>query len=278
MNIETVLEKVNKILPPQPAVKFSVEKGNTGIFDNKIGGVPYFPKDMAYPCGTTGVFAGHPMTLLVQLNFEKIPHIPDFPTKGILQFFVSPDDLYGMSAEQSEMAEQKDFRVIYHETILTDETKLLSPDEIPQYTGEEECFMPFKGEYRLIPHEPETVSPTVHDFRFEDAFVKCYNEIADEPIEDFYDLDDEIVEPLYLSVTSFDAVIGGYPVFTQSDPRFDKRFSDCDTLLFELDSVYLPEQDLNILWGDMGTGCFLIPRENLKKLDFSRVLYNYDCG
>ena len=31
------------------------------------------------------------------------------------------------------------------------------------------------------------------------------------------------------------------------------------------------------MWGDSGTGTFMIPMEKLKALDFSDVIYNFDC-
>lgn len=278
MDIKKVLEKVNEILPPRQAVKFKVERGETGLFDNKLGGTPYFPKNMEYPRGRKSEFKDQPLVLLAQLNFEKLPHIPDFPEKGILQFFIAGDDLYGMAAEcyGEALAGQDDFRVIYHENIITDESQLLSADEIPQYDGDDEELLPFTGEYRLIPGEPEMIAASAQDFRFEEAFLQCYNEIADEPIESLYDLDDETYEQL-AETSPMEAIIGGYPIFTQEDPRSEDSLGDCDTLLFELDSVYDKENGLDILWGDCGTGSFFIPREKLKALDFSRVAYNYDC-
>ena len=33
----------------------------------------------------------------------------------------------------------------------------------------------------------------------------------------------------------------------------------------------------SILWGDCGVANFFIPRANLERLDFSQVLYNWDC-
>lgn len=279
MDIEKVLKRVNDFLPPMPALKFSVAKEKTGLFDSKIGGTPYFPKDMEYPRGKKNVFEGQPLTLLAQLNFDELPSIPDFPTKGILQFFIAADDLYGMSSDYGEgMTKQENFRVIYHETIITDVSKLLSADEIPKYSGDEECYLPFTGEYKLITHEPEMMSSTAYDFRFNETFVKCYNEFADEPIDDLWELDEEICDKLFDLDDTPDAVIGGYPVFAQDDPRFEESLADCDVLLFELDSVYDKEKDIDIMWGDMGTGSFLISRDKLKALDFSRVLYNYDCG
>jgi uncharacterized protein YwqG len=35
--------------------------------------------------------------------------------------------------------------------------------------------------------------------------------------------------------------------------------------------------DDEICWGDDGVGNFLIRAEDLEKLDFSQVIYNYDC-
>lgn len=261
-----------------PAVRLTLEKAETGIFDSKLGGTPYFPKDMEYPRGKKNAFDGQPLTLLAQLNFGELPAIPDFPNKGILQFFIAADDLYGMSATYGgDMVDQDNFRVIYHENVITDESMLLSADEIPKYTGDDECYLPFTGEYRLKPQEPELMPVTSYDFRFAETFVKCYNELADESIEDFWELDDEIAEQLYENENTPDAVIGGYPVFTQDDPRESEELSDCDVLLFEFDSCYDSDAGIDVMWGDNGTGSFMIPRDRLKSLDFSRVLYNYDC-
>ena len=46
-----------------------------------------------------------------------------------------------------------------------------------------------------------------------------------------------------------------------------------DFLLFQLDS----DSD-KVLWGDVGIGNFFINTEKLKNLDFTDVLYNWDCG
>ena len=279
MELRPILDRMNFLLPPAPAVRLKVGRGENGIFDSKLGGLPYFPKDMEYPRGKAGSFKGQPLTLLAQLNFEKLPHIPDFPTKGILQFFIAADDLYGMTPDYGEgMTRQDNFRVIYHESIITDEAQLLSGDEIPKYTGEDECYLPFKGEFSLTAEPPVMMTATMWDHRFADAFVTAYNEFADEPVDDYWELDEDITDELYAMTDFPDAIIGGYPVFTQDDPRMDEKAADCDTLLFELDSVYDKESGIDILWGDMGTGSFMIPRERLKALDFSRVLYNYDCS
>lgn len=281
MDLNKVLQKVDEVLVPQPTLKLKVEKGDVGLFDSKIGGTPYFPKDAEYPKGRKYEFDGKPLVLLAQLNFEQLPHIPDFPTKGILQFFIAADDLYGMSPDYgSSLAKQDNFRVIYHENIITNESQLMSAEDMPSYSKDDGYYLPFHGAYRLTALEPDVMRASIYDYRFDEVFVNCYNELYSKDVEDIWDIieDDEYYSTLMERNGELDSFIGGYPVFTQDDPRYDDSISDCDTVLFELDSVYIPNEGIDILWGDMGTGTFLIPHQNLKQLDFSRVVYNYDCG
>ena len=66
----------------------------------------------------------------------------------------------------------------------------------------------------------------------------------------------------------------GHPFFTQADIR--ERGWRYDTLLFQLDTECCEEKDI-VMWGDCGVGNFFINAEDLKNLDFSNVLYNWDC-
>lgn len=61
---------------------------------------------------------------------------------------------------------------------------------------------------------------------------------------------------------------------TQEDPR--DEYSPCDFLLLQLDSEFGEGED-KIMWGDAGICNFFINREKLKNLDFSEVMYNWDC-
>lgn len=75
--------------------------------------------------------------------------------------------------------------------------------------------------------------------------------------------------------------LGGYPFFTQADPRqYDENIHDY-VLLFQMDSDYDykdGEQGKDIMWGDVGVANFFICPEDLKNKDFSKVLYNWDCS
>ncbi len=51
------------------------QKTETGRYDSKIAGDPYFPKHEPYPEDESG----RPMKLLAQINFADMPGLPDFP-------------------------------------------------------------------------------------------------------------------------------------------------------------------------------------------------------
>nr|MCR5080229.1 DUF1963 domain-containing protein [Treponema sp.] len=67
--------------------------------------------------------------------------------------------------------------------------------------------------------------------------------------------------------------ISGYPYFTQYDPR--SADDGYDVLLLQIDTD--DDGGNQIMWGDSGIANFFIKREDLKKRDFSNVLYNWDC-
>ena len=65
----------------------------------------------------------------------------------------------------------------------------------------------------------------------------------------------------------------GYVTFTQTDPREDTVYNDYNTLLLQIDA----DKHAGIHWGDGGVGNFFIRRQDLNKLDFSKVIYTWDC-
>ena len=86
---ETALQKYR-----QRSVELLAEPLNDGettdIKSSKFLGMPYLPVGTDYPKDKDGKL----LILWAQLNFSEIPHIPDYPEKGILQFFVSADGWY----------------------------------------------------------------------------------------------------------------------------------------------------------------------------------------
>lgn len=272
---EKAREYINKLLPPKPMVVLEPKRADgITVFDSKLGGVPYMPKEFGYPKGKSGIYEGRPLRLLAQLNFEKLPHIEDFPEKGILQFFCSDDDdecVNGLDFD--DCTDQNGFRVIYHENIITDESKLISEEDISEYGFNEKdrCF-PFTGEFLLVSEQPEMcIAGLTGDHRADDAL----REYAGDDEEKRSSLWYEMVDNEELNEHT---CIGGYPFFTQYDPRENNEsISSYDILLFQSSSHMWDDNKDDIMWGDVGVANFFIKREDLKNLDFSNVVYNWDC-
>ena len=95
----------------RPAVRFTLEPGEPGIFESKAGGTPYLPHDMPWPLDSNG----QGLALLAQVDCAGLAGLPDFPTVGLLQFFISWNDTWGLDFD--DQAAQTGFRVLYHETM-----------------------------------------------------------------------------------------------------------------------------------------------------------------
>lgn len=92
---------------------------------------------------------------------------------------------------------------------------------------------------------------------------------------DRYDISDELFNSYYDAFCLDLHKIGGYPNFIQQDPR-SKFPKSSLILLFQIGSGY--SQAIDIMWADGGIGNFFIEQSHLAKLDFTQVLYNWDCG
>ncbi len=285
-----LLKRVDEKCPPKPRVLLKpVRAENISVFDSKLGGVPYLPKDMEYPKVLEGSSAGKPLRLLAQLNFEKLPRLEGFPEKGILQFFTGSDDDDVIGIDFDNYFNQNGFRVIYHKNITEDTSKLISQADMPDFDCEEDYF-PFKGEFLLTAGEVRNVPVTTADFRFDIVIAEAYNELFGGNIVGMYGMRGEqgaaqVDRPLYDAVhevrCQLGTCMGGFPFFMQEDPRcYNDDYAKCDILLFQLDSE-IPEGgkfEDEIMWGDSGVGNFFISSEDLAKRDFTRVLYTWDCG
>lgn len=289
---EELLARVDELMPPVDSVRLKPSRGKTTVFSSKMGGVPYFPKSMKYPTVSGGDCDGAPLRFLAQLNFEELPKLPGFPTEGILQFFAGygggRDDVYGMNFDDGQ--KQDTWRVIYHEKIITDESCLISEEDMPKIDREEGDY-PFVGEFKLTAENVEPMPLSSVDFRFEKAATAAYNEIFGGDIIGLWDSKGgkglcQVDEPLYDAIFTRDGSktrMGGYPAFTQEDPRgYNDEYAKCTVLLFQSDSENGGNDENNwddeIMWGDCGVANFFISPEDLAKRDFSHVLYNWDCG
>lgn len=256
----------------KPSIHIKAEPAEgLSIFTSKFGGYPYWDLNMDYPCTSKG----EKLLLLAQLNFSEADiHNELLPQKGILQFFIAVDDSYGQNLDNNTLQDM--FRVVYHENI--DETVTL---EKIREIGIRSCTelndrldpFPLYKEMRLTFTEAsDCVSVSLDCFEdvFKDAYLSLFAEIVKD--NSFRHLSSKGFDYLADKVNTYGHKILGYPAFTQSDPRYNGKEEIYDTLLLQIDSDFT-----DIMWGDSGICNFFINSTNLKNLDFSDVMYNWDC-
>ncbi len=242
---------------------------NLSLFTSKIGGLPYIPKNKEAILDSEG----DPMYLLAQINCEELPKNNIYPPKGILQFFIQADDMYGLDEDANLGLGHK---VIYYETY--DKTLTLE-DVKNKYNLTKEKY---DGLYDDLPHDRnrprkitfslEKQSINCADYKFENYFLKKYNQKFNTQIESIFDLSDEYSDYIYEKFCDYGSQIAGYPFFTQQDIR-EYDYKDYEILLLQID-----EFEDYIHWGSAGIANFFITKKDLENKDFSRVLYNWDCG
>lgn len=232
---------------------------------SKFGGIPYWPKDMEWPS-----YNGDPMLLVAQLNFSQLPHIDGFPTSGILQFFAINDEWYNSSSGEHVC--------VFHKDIINDPSRLMI--NVPRSTLEpQESWDIWSGVYYItgtkiedqLPSNWDDVAyPNSYILNVENEVLNIVNSKSTIKYSAYKDLPEKlhvISSIIWNKSSRFGTRIGGYPDFTQSDPRNNNY----NTLLLQIDSGD------GIQWGDCGVANFFISPDKLRNADFSDVLFNWDC-
>lgn len=278
-SIEIIEEMIKECTIKKMTIELEPDVTPT-IFDNKLAGLGYVPHDAEIPVNTSN---NRQLALLCQINCKDIT-IDDFPKEGLLQFWIDVySDLIGANFDNS--TRQEGFRIIYYPTVDTTVTAEEVQSKVITYDDEEEIFPPVEREvaFKLIESE-DMIS--INDYRFDRIFAEKFNARfpgndlksligLDIDYDDITDAaDDNHKDVVYLIEKSgWGHKISGYPNFTQNDPRDIDKF---DTLLLQIDSDRIDDKH-EIIWGDCGIANFFINREALKNLDFSEVIYNWDC-
>ncbi|MGK7931702.1 MAG: YwqG family protein [Microcystaceae cyanobacterium] len=243
----------------KPYLQINITPHSTQWWQSKFGGFPYLPKTVNYPTNGEGDY----LKFLAQINFAEIPQLENFPTQGILQFYIDGnDDLMGLDYENP--TNQDGFRVIYFDILELNINKLVTDfDFLEDYE-----FFPINGEFSLdFIHSYSPI--TIQDATFEQYFPN----FNDDNLLDIYD--SWFTQSFWIKRCEHQ--LGGYPNFIQEDPRFNLDYQDY-ILLLQIDSDYGRPVGQDICWGDAGIGNFFIKPTQLKALDFSEVLYNWDCA
>lgn len=261
--LEPYRQKIEATLKPYIKIK---ERANNklDLWQSKFGGLPYLPKSINYPKNAKGEY----LYLLAQINFSEVPNLKNFPTTGILQFYILPDECYGR--ELQDPTNQNDFRVLYIPEIIYDFKKIITNfDFLPKLHLDNKIF-PIKNSCSL-------------EFSFEIAPISVsdgnfISHIGDRELYELLDNNGQLWYK-YAQIADYGSKIGGYPGFgVEGDERFyhlpDDDYSKF-ILLLQIDSI----NSENICWKTSnGVGNFFIEQSALKKLDFSEVFYAWDCS
>jgi uncharacterized protein YwqG len=242
-------------------IKIRLEKAESiAIRSSKVGGDPYWPKQQKYPQDEQG----KGLYLLAQVNCDDFEGLDGYPESGMLQFFISEGGSYGMELYPKketllgDIQKMRGYRVIYHPSILEDDALLLSDFSFLNSDPD----LPFTGKYAMA-FEKSSELPGAIDYRFEQILGDAFSEADEEVLDELYDICD-----------STGHKIGGYAFFTQYDPR-DSGTEEWE-LLLQIDTDDSGNAD--IMWGDAGVANFFIRKEDLKRKDFTKVWFSWDCG
>ena len=239
------------------------------LTQSKFGGYPYMPEGFEYPLDGKEEM----MMLLAQINFAEVPTLKDYPTEGILQFFVADDDLLGMdySFWEEDIDLQHNYRVIYHPKVDKNDSRRTFVD-VPVLSQarfgltQNAYALQFEEKVGYIPLIGGDCWNVFHEYTLHFApEITDYQERR-KVREDYYDAIDE---PLIWHK------IGGYAHTVQEDIRIG--YSPELRLGRHIQLLQITSEN-GIMWGDCGVAHFFIDPIDLQQLNFSKVLYFWSCS
>lgn len=274
---EKITQRMEEI-SRKSAYKLTVDTSRKpALWDTKFGGTPYWDKSREYPASSSG----EKLLLLAQINLSDVKDCGKLPSSGLLQFFIGTDDVYGMDFDN--YTSNDTFRVVYHEVIdenVTEEAVLALdiPTSVNLADGEDFLF-PMTCELAVNIEKTE-VSVGTEDFEYDSLMHRAAKELKIDIPDDktpFSIFPEEVFDKECNAQRNIGHWLFGYAYFTQFDPRENSEDLQDYILLFQMDSDYAGGKPYEILWGDVGVGNFFIKPDDLEKLDFSKVMYTWDC-
>ena len=242
------------------------------VTDSKVGGVPYIPKGGALPRSADG----KPLFMLAQINCEQLPENSLYPKKGLLQFWIADteDPLYGLDYDDPCSNDFK--RVLYFSTIGE---ALSIGDFISDYTFDDN-HLPFNSKKQFALHfKKDTESISLEERAATQLFFEKWNEAFSTQIttidEFFEEVPNDICEEINASLLKEPTghKIGGYPYFTQVDPREENDPHTLLLLQIDIDNVGGEE----ICWGNEGgVANFFVSPEDMANCKFDDVLFHWE--
>lgn len=271
-SIDELLERYRSFTKKECIHIKTYEQVPTYVWESKFGGLPYLPHDAQSPTTQDG----KQLHFVAQYHLDVLPkNKVGLPSKGMLQFWVLMDDVYGIDNNNHALNDKH--RVIYYETV--DKTVTREDVEKKYRHPDDEYFNPIIKELSI-------------SFEIGENYMSFGDRNFDNVLQqlgvDLEQLSDEEQNKFWLTVNIEGHFIGGHPTHIQQDIR-DTRLSEMinpsqmdyskyDILLLQIDSELNEActKDI-ILWGVCGNAHFYITKDDLAQCDFSKVMYDWNC-
>ncbi len=231
-----------------------------GATGSRLGGPAWLAAGEDWPLDPHGV----PLEFIAQLDCADCRGLAGYPDRGIIQFFVARNDVYG-----ADFADPAGATMLVRRCDVTGAGALVPPPPLARVADLEfSDFSPFED--LAVRATGIGLRPTLITDRIdrtvlaaEKRVMALYERYDATALEAFLRSEAKARLPRHHS--------GGYPAFTQSDVSYQPAFAEFDHVLLRLTS------DAYLMWGDAGECVFLIRSADLARGDFSRVAYSWDC-
>lgn len=278
----------------RPYIKLRTELATEplSVFTSKIGGKPFWLQSEPYPVNKDG----QPLFMLSQINFAEMPRLDGFPQSGLMQWFINVVDIIGWCDAYHVQYWEEDtfdlpriddfsFREESWGKYLID--KQGSAIKSYRFGDTDIQIEELAIDLPIVPNDLELqltgelaeMLITYSDYHFEKIILDELRQknIYEDLVWDYL-LDQ-------FNVESYDGChqLGGYPYHTQHSPLTDKPELEGYELLFQIateDCRSRPEwknKAVWIGWGDTGLAQLFIHPDDLKRKDFSKVFFSWDC-
>jgi uncharacterized protein YwqG len=240
----------------EPGLRGSMTPYAAGPTDSRIGGPLIWPKGETLPLDETG----RAFILLAQVDLSTLPAPLDLPRSGLLQILITADEMFGCEFPSAQNA---GMRVVLHPA---DASFAPCPNPVSSTADTPITVKNLYPQGQKIAWEHINCPPSFADSRLSDLLY---------PPQGLSPADKTAVETLNIATMQargpFDIMLRGTPDFVQSDPRQDPAYRGMVNL------IAFSSSGGAYLWGDAGEACFLIPKQDIAKAEFSRVIYYWDC-
>jgi uncharacterized protein YwqG len=253
-NIEYLESSIKEVM--KPSVRLLKVSEEPKIGESKIGGMPDVPKNFTYPMnGNT------PLPFLMQINLNELTNVaPDhiLPKEGMLYLFYDIEEQpWGLEEEDKES-----WKVIY-----VNEIENLKEIDVPVNYNEETKIIPFKLTFEKRISYPNWDTTEFEKIKFkseedEDKYFKFVQEMdGEEPLHQMFG------HPLNIQGDVF----GEIDYYFHQEKR-EVKYKNWE-LLFQIDT----DDDLNLMWGDVGMIYFCIDPSDAIKGNFDEVRFCLQC-